>query len=351
MTRDLSDWDPLPAEETGLHPGEAQKFLRAAEPRPAPPTDAFAVVRSTMPASGKRGVNAQQGARPAASAPSALPVPVPPSLPVLAAPQLARAEAEAPSVAVAVVNAPMPPIVSHVSSPRRESRPTASRSQQPDVLGAMARPSDAMRPMPAALMATTPVSARKPLPKPVEPQQQKAAEKAQPASRAFFLAPAPAESGLDPRAREPWFLSMPVVEQLRLSRAWQQDRDAALLAAAQQAPRSQRMLERFWVAYVVFFVAALPLMLTEGLMGFVRMAMAGCVTGLLWQIVPHTRRACAVSAVSAYAAVAMLPRIGELSAAPFALLNSLGGAALVYYLAGLGAAHEDRADALADHTD
>ena len=351
MTRDLSDWDPLPAEETGLHPGEAQKFLRAAEPRPAPPEDAFAVVRSSMPAFGKRGVNAQQGARPAASAPSAVPAPVPPSLPVLAAPQLARLEAAAATTAVAVVNAPMAPSASQVSSPRRESRPTASRSQQPDVLGAMARPGDAMRPMPAALMATTPVSARKPLTKQAEPQAQKPVEKAQPASRAFFLAPAPAESGLDPRAREPWFLAMPVVEQLRLSRAWQQDRDAASLAAAQHAPRSQRMLERFWVAYVVFFVAALPLMLTEGLMGFVRMAMAGCVTGLLWQIVPHTRRACAISAVSAYAAVALLPRIGELSAAPFALLNSLGGAALVYYLAGLGAAHEERAEPHVDHVD
>ena len=90
MTRDLSDWDPLPAEETGLHPGEAQKFLRAAEPRPAPPEDAFAVVRSSMPAFSKRGANAPQPMRSAATAPSAVPVPVPPSLHVIAAPQRAR---------------------------------------------------------------------------------------------------------------------------------------------------------------------------------------------------------------------------------------------------------------------
>mgnify|MGYP007038421185 CR=1 FL=1 len=65
-------------------------------------------------------------------------------------------------------------------------------------------------------------------------------------------------------------LAMPVVEQLRLSRAWQQDADAASqLAAESNGARGQRMLERFWVAYVVFFVAALPLMLTgTGLVGF-----------------------------------------------------------------------------------
>jgi hypothetical protein len=77
-------------------------------------------------------------------------------------------------------------------------------------------------------------------------------------------------------------------------------------------------------------------------MGFVRMAMAGCVTGLLWQVVPHTRRACAASATFAYVAVCMLPRIGELIAMPFSLLTSLGGAALVWFLAALGATHEER---------
>jgi hypothetical protein len=38
----------------------------------------------------------------------------------------------------------------------------------------------------------------------------------------------------------------------------------------------------------------------------------------------------------------MLPRIGELIAMPFSLLTSLGGAALVWFLAALGAAHEER---------
>ena len=159
----------------------------------------------------------------------------------------------------------------------------------------------------------------------------------------FSFAPMPAAAGVDPRQQQPWFLSMPVVEQLRLVRAWQQDLDAASqLAAEASGARGQRMLERFWVAYVVFFVAALPLMLTDGLMGFVRMAMAGCVTGLLWQVVPHTRRTCSVSATSSYVAVCMLPRIGDLVAMPFSLLTALGGAVLVWFLAALGAAHEDR---------
>ncbi len=351
MTRDLSDWDPLPAEETGLHPGEAQKFLRAAEPRPVPQEDAFAVVRSTMPtATGtRRAANTQPSMRPTGIASPAASAPMLPSVPAIAAPQSARAAsatATAPERAVAVSTKPVGP--SH-ASPRRDAKPSISRELPGDVLSAMARPADAMRPMPAALMETVPVSARKPVANSIGQQAPKLADKQDATARLFALAPA--ESGLDPRAREPWYLAMPVVEQLRLSRAWQQDRDAASSVAAQQAPRGQRMLERFWVAYVVFFVAALPLMLTEGLMGFVRMAMAGCVTGLLWQIVPHTRRACAVSAVSAYAAVALVPRLGELSAAPFALLNALGGAALVYYLAGLGAAHEERVDALADHAD
>lgn len=349
MTRDLSDWDPLPAEETGLHPGEAQKFLRAAEPRPVPQEDAFAVVRNTMPSATKRVANAQPSMRPAGVASPAAAAPMIPSLPAIASPQAARiacATATAPDAAAAVSTKVVGP--SH-ASPRRDAKPSIARDVHVDMLAAMARPADAMRPMPAALMETVPVSARKPVPNPVAQLAPKPADKQAATTRLFALAPA--ESGLDPRAREPWFLAMPVVEQLRLSRAWQHDRDAASSVAAQQAPRSQRMLERFWVAYVVFFVAALPLMLTEGLMGFVRMAMAGCVTGLLWQIVPHTRRACAISAVSAYAAVALVPRIGELSAAPFALLNALGGAALVYYLAGLGASHEDRADALADHAD
>ena len=317
MTRDTSDWDPLPTEQTGLHPGEAQKFLGG--PPPQPDSGQFVVVRSAAPGAAFGGAVA--GAKPRAAVATS------------AARQLPK------------------------------SMPTAPRlqEQRQDMLSAMQRPS---APMPPALLGpqpsqSMPATARevpapriesKPEPK-VEPKvEAKVDAKATTkdpipsAVTAFSAAPAPASAGMDPRQQQAWFLAMPVVEQMRLQRAWQMDRAAAPESDGNAITRRHRMIERFWVAYIVFFVAALPLMLTEGLMGFVRMAMAGCVTGLLWQIVPHTRVACAWSAVGAYAAVAILPRIGELASAPFLLLTSLGGAALVYWLAGLGAAHEQHVE-------
>jgi hypothetical protein len=52
MTRDASDWDPLPVEETGLHPGEAQAKLRKPEHAPIEASvQGFAVVRTSAPGS------------------------------------------------------------------------------------------------------------------------------------------------------------------------------------------------------------------------------------------------------------------------------------------------------------
>ncbi|MGE3173553.1 MAG: hypothetical protein AB7O97_13095 [Planctomycetota bacterium] len=168
------------------------------------------------------------------------------------------------------------------------------------------------------------------------------------------------DESTDAREREAWFRAMPVLEQDRLRRAWQAERPAPAASAApagtptvvagapadRQRVRSQELLEWFWVAYVVFFVAALPLMLTEGLAGFVRMAMAGCITGMVWQVVPRTRFSCVASAVAVYCAVVIAPRFGELVDTPFDLMVSLAGAVLVGYLASLGAMHEEKLAAL-----
>jgi len=147
--------------------------------------------------------------------------------------------------------------------------------------------------------------------------------------------PVPGEK--DPREDEPWFRALPAVEQRRLAQVWVSERQQAASATDN---RRRELLEWFWVAYVVFFVAALPLMLVEGLSGFVRMAMAGCVTGLVWQAVPRSRSWCVGSAVSVYLLITVVPRTAELLAAPFDAMVALAGAVLVGYLSSLGAMHE-----------
>ncbi len=341
MTRDASDWDPLPVEETGLHPGEAQAKLRKPEHAPIEASvQGFAVVRTSAPGSAV----ATTRSAPTVRARTDQPIPSKPIVDAAAAPYQSLAQAD-------------------LLMALQRSRSEMALTQVPALPLLREKP---IEPKPVASSEGLLQHEAKPMPAPRQVVGPKLANAAQPSSTAkqsnasqplaiaqpkamvqatlpFSFAPMPAAAGVDPRQQQPWFLAMPVVEQLRLLRAWQQDADAASqLAAESNGARGQRMLERFWVAYVVFFVAALPLMLTDGLMGFVRMAMAGCVTGLLWQVVPHTRRACAASATFAYAAVCMLPRIGELIAMPFSLLTSLGGAALVWFLAALGAAHEER---------
>ena len=372
MTRDASDWDPLPVEETGLHPGEAQAKLRKPEHAPIEgSTQAFAVVRTSAPgaavtttrsAPSVRSMMEPVRARVDSSTRAEPPVPsnangngvVAPSQSFAQADLLTalqRSRSEMPLTQVPALPMlreksaePNPVAPSHgmlqheakpVIAPRQVAGTRLANATQP---ASTAKQLDTTKPTIAAKPGSTAQQAS--TAQPLAIAQQKAMAQAM---LPFSFAPMPAAAGVDSRQQQPWFLSMPVVEQLRLVRAWQQDLDAASqLAAEANGARGQRMLERFWVAYVVFFVAALPLMLTDGLMGFVRMAMAGCVTGLLWQVVPHTRRTCSVSATSAYVAVCMLPRIGELIAMPFSLLTSLGGAALVWFLAALGAAHEER---------
>ena len=390
MTRDASDWDPLPVEETGLHPGEAQAKLRKPEHAPLEAsTQGYAVVRTSAPgaavtttrsAPSVRATMEPVRSRMDSSTRAEPPIPSNANGNGVGAPSqsfaqadlltaLQRSRLEMPLTQVPALPMlreksaePNPVAPSHgmlqheakpVTAPRQVAGSTlANATQQASTARQLdsAKPTIAAKPGSTAKQVNTAQQAS--TAQQVNTAQQ--ASTAQPLAIAqskamaqamlpFSFAPMPAAAGVDPRQQQPWFLSMPVVEQLRLVRAWQQDLDAASqLAAEASGARGQRMLERFWVAYVVFFVAALPLMLTDGLMGFVRMAMAGCVTGLLWQVVPHTRRTCSVSATSSYVAVCMLPRIGDLVAMPFSLLTALGGAVLVWFLAALGAAHEDR---------
>lgn len=239
---DPSDWDPLPDDEVGLHPGEA----------PLPPPAAQAAL-ATVPAGngyGEAGVlRALQGGREPVA--------------VLCA-------------------APRHGAVPGMRSEMRERREVHARSAGPAGTG--------------------------------------------PAVQADH----------DPREDQSWFRQLPADEQRRMREAWcaQQER-----RSHEPDQRRRELLERFWFAYVVFFVAALPLMLFGGLDVFVRMAMAGCVTGVVWQVLPRRRRWCSGSAVAVYAAVIVLPQARVLVGQWFESLVALGGAVVVGYLGGLGALH------------
>ena len=82
--------------------------------------------------------------------------------------------------------------------------------------------------------------------------------------------------------------------------------------------------EAFWLAYVVFFFAGLPLLFAEGTGVFVGMTLAGCATGVVWQFTPRRRAAAATSAMAVYALVLIVPDAAALS-------SSLGSAA-AYFL-------------------
>lgn len=299
INQDASDWDPLPATETGWHPGETPKVVPTARTEPAAPTPTVVAVpvgpAAMLPAPAAEPARTSRRPGLRSASPMLPPVRIEPG-------------ARAGLVAAPAEVAP--------AAPRGKTQGADLASLMKVDAAPAPRRSTTVVGVPVA-SSTTAVRARA-----VEGQS------------------APLPPGIDARERESWFQAMPVVEQVRLRRAWLEP--DALAIEAPNGNRSQQLLERFWVAYVVFFLAALPLMLTEGLAGFVRMAMAGCVTGMVWQVVPHTRRLCAASAVGVYLAVAMLPRIGELVAQPFDLLVGLGGAVIVGYLSALGAGHERR---------
>lgn len=153
-------------------------------------------------------------------------------------------------------------------------------------------------------------------------------------SAAELPLPVEFQQGRDPREDEPWFRALPPAEQRRLHAAWTTERERFADLPAQQ--RHERV-ERFWVAYVVFFFAGLPLLLVDGLAPFLTMAVGGFVTGLVWQLLPSDRFWSAGSAVVVYAAVMVVPRADVLVRFPFDAAVALFGGCLVGYLACLGA--------------
>ena len=98
-------------------------------------------------------------------------------------------------------------------------------------------------------------------------------------------------------------------------------------------------LQLLWVAYVVFFIAAMPLLAVGGLQMFVSMAMSGCVTGIVWQLVPRRRRSCAWSAVAVYAVLVVGPRLDSLGQRPLEVLMLVVGVGLVGWLGSLAPRH------------
>lgn len=296
INQDASDWDPLPATETGWHPGEAQKVVPTARTEPAATAPATVVAPAGPPAM--------------------LPAPVPDSPRTARRPGLRTASPMLPPVRIE------PGLRGNSAGMQTDAAPAPRAKAPAGDLASLMKVEAAPTPKKPGVVVGVPVASSTTVAR----------------ARTNDASPAPLPPGIDARERESWFQAMPVVEQVRLRRAWLEP--DALTTGVASGNRSQQLLERFWVAYVVFFLAALPLMLTEGLAGFVRMAMAGCVTGMVWQVVPHTRRSCAASAVGVYAVVALAPRFRELIAQPFDLLVALGGAVIVGYLSALGAGHE-----------
>jgi hypothetical protein len=91
MTRDASDWDPLPVEETGLHPGEAQAKLRKPEHAPIEASvQGFAVVRTSAPGSAV----ATTRSAPTVRARTDQPIPSKPIVDAAAAPYQSLAQAD-----------------------------------------------------------------------------------------------------------------------------------------------------------------------------------------------------------------------------------------------------------------
>ncbi len=122
-----------------------------------------------------------------------------------------------------------------------------------------------------------------------------------------------------------------------------EDRVVRMLAFEQQRreqdARGREVMEWFWFAYVAFFLASLPLMLVGGLGVFVRMVVAGCLTGMSWQVVPHTKRACSASALLVFVSVVVLPGLDQLWADPLAGGAAMFGAALVAWFGGIAVRH------------
>lgn len=291
MVSEPSDWDPLPESGAAQHPGEAAAF-------------------------GLNPPRQSGGRNEAAAGASAVPTLAGTAAAVTAAPPGDLAPAGDGTLHVVAGMLPQRPL-----------RPSALAAvmQRPDAAAQSGQLTEGRR-------SEAPRAAVK---APLRAVASPAHKAARPAGNASVMGPALA----DARENEPWFRALPAVEQQRLQHAWSSELAAATPVLATQH-KQQELLEWFWVAYVVFFLAALPLMLLEGLSGFVRMAMAGCVTGMVWQMVPRTRFACVASAVTVYFAIVLIPRLSELWSSPFDLLVALGGAGIVGYLSSL-ALHEE----------
>jgi hypothetical protein len=335
MASDPSDWDPLPDLDAAKHPGEAVAWA-GRQNQGARPTEPAGGAMALPSATAAMPPGAGSPTSPAAVMTSASPA-APQRAPTSGPPGRARERgAAAPAAADAPTGLPawLPVAGTAGSEPapawrdQRDARadamlhgmrqrlmPAAPRSSLVDIMRSGERRG------PPANTPAVPV-ARTPRPESVE----------------AALQPGSDGESRDARRDEPWFRALPVAEQERLSRVWEQERQRFTGVPKR---KRQELLEWFWVAYVVFFLAAMPLMLAEGLAGFVRMAMAGCVTGLVWQALPRDRFWCVTSAVVVYVLVVVVPRVHELVTSPFDIAIALGSGCLVAYLAALGAMHDE----------
>ena len=107
--------------------------------------------------------------------------------------------------------------------------------------------------------------------------------------------------------------------------------------------RSGTFLHLLWFGYVVFFAVAIPLLAVGGMPLFLSMAVSGCVTGIVWQVMPHKRSVCAWSAVGVYSLIVLGPRLHTFGEQPLAGVVLLGSAALVGWLSSLAPGHCRRA--------
>lgn len=103
--------------------------------------------------------------------------------------------------------------------------------------------------------------------------------------------------------------------------------------------RSGTFLHLLWFGYVVFFAVAIPLLAVGGLPLFTSMAIAGCVTGIVWQLMPRQRAVCGWSAVGIYSLVVLGPRLHTLGDQPLVGAVLLASAALVGWLGSYAPGH------------
>jgi hypothetical protein len=329
MASDPSDWDPLPDLGTALHPGESVAWAarRNAPGAPAEPQK-LAVTPGNVPVAPQPMATTPPGGGTAAG------YTVPPAAPAARStvPVAGRGNGHHSAPPTAGPMSGSQPGSTSGAPSWRDARADAllqgmrqrlAAAPPTQSLAAMMRQNEVRREAQAAAVAAMPTPAR--------PARADVVQEAAPLPTAYA-------EGRDARQDEPWFRALPVAEQERLTRVWDQERRRFHGVPAR---RRQELLEWFWVAYVVFFLAAMPMMLVEGLNGFVRMAMAGCVAGLVWNVVPRDRFWCVTSAVVVYALVVVVPRVSVLVTSVLDSAVALGSGCLVAYLAALGAMHEE----------